>query len=718
DSSKFDSKQTSAGFNVSLCIPPVCYGASTAGLNVAQSKIKGDFLSVIEQSGIKAGDGGFQVSVGGNTDLKGGVLSSSQAAIERGLNGLLTASLTASELHNKDEHDASGFALSGSVSGNLGDQSGAKEGKQADARDSKKVPGAGGGFGSDSGSQSSVTRSGISGGVILITDQARQAASGKDVAAVLAGIATDVTTENAASQSGVLAKDWDAKQLQKEVDAQIAITQEFSRQAPKQIAKFADEQRAAILAQGGTEEEANKWGEGGVYRVALHAVSGGLTGGLAGAAGSAAVASGAKLLNTMQDEVELALRQQGLSADAAKMLAQGLAEATSLSIGAVAGGGAGAAAALGTDTNNRQLHPNERKWAKDNAKKYQQYLADKMGESISAEDAYQRLLSAGYAIVDNAAQKGGKSDVSALQYISENKTAGLFFATAAERTSPFLSGNTDGSWSPEMAARFGQKTPGESASRAVTKAIDYLGKPCGDNCGSKFDAIAAAIDLLEKASVLYQDDPGSINVIDRQINQLKAGITQNEIAKGAAQSISEMDKAVAEILLSSSSRVVAKVMLEERLNVISIIQELKDMRLSLPSSARNGGNMGLAQIEISGLPSRMAASSKIETPTANQFSNGFVGRVPETFPSFSVPISTGDVLVDRAIDSEAKILNNIAIQLGDNFSIRGKINLLTERPPCPSCSSVIDLFRVRYPNITLNIFDNNGVVLRPPKKGK
>ena len=57
---------------MSLCIPPFCYGASSVGGSVSKSKAKGDFASVTEQSGIKAGDGGFQINVTGNTDLQAG----------------------------------------------------------------------------------------------------------------------------------------------------------------------------------------------------------------------------------------------------------------------------------------------------------------------------------------------------------------------------------------------------------------------------------------------------------------------------------------------------------------------------------------------------------------------------------------------------------------------------------------------------------------------
>jgi filamentous hemagglutinin len=51
----------------------------------------------------------------------------------------------------------------------------------------------------------------------------------------------------------------------------------------------------------------------------------------------------------------------------------------------------------------------------------------------------------------------------------------------------------------------------------------------------------------------------------------------------------------------------------------------------------------------------------------------------------------------RDVDSEAKVLNNVAAQLGDNPSAKGTINLLTERAPCASCSNVIQQFSGEVP---------------------
>jgi filamentous hemagglutinin len=47
-----------------------------------------DHPSVQEQSSIRAGTGGFQLVVYGNSDLKGAVVSSGQEAIDAGNNSL------------------------------------------------------------------------------------------------------------------------------------------------------------------------------------------------------------------------------------------------------------------------------------------------------------------------------------------------------------------------------------------------------------------------------------------------------------------------------------------------------------------------------------------------------------------------------------------------------------------------------------------------------
>uniref|UniRef100_UPI001FC7BC44 hemagglutinin repeat-containing protein n=1 Tax=Burkholderia gladioli TaxID=28095 RepID=UPI001FC7BC44 len=107
DKDHYDSKQQSAGISASVCAPPLCTGKSSVAGSVGQTKMNSDYASVIEQSGIKAGDGGFQVDVKGNTDLKGGVVASSDKAVQDNLNKLTTSTLTHSDIENHASYDAS-----------------------------------------------------------------------------------------------------------------------------------------------------------------------------------------------------------------------------------------------------------------------------------------------------------------------------------------------------------------------------------------------------------------------------------------------------------------------------------------------------------------------------------------------------------------------------------------------------------------------------------
>ncbi|MEQ9480925.1 deaminase domain-containing protein [Coleofasciculus sp. F4-SAH-05] len=63
----------------------------------------------------------------------------------------------------------------------------------------------------------------------------------------------------------------------------------------------------------------------------------------------------------------------------------------------------------------------------------------------------------------------------------------------------------------------------------------------------------------------------------------------------------------------------------------------------------------------------------------------------------------------RAYDSEYKLLEELASRYAQTPEIQGTVNLVTERPPCVSCSYVIEQFRQRFPNIALNINDVNTV---------
>ncbi|MBB3214891.1 hypothetical protein FHW67_004215, partial [Herbaspirillum sp. Sphag1AN] len=87
----------------------------------------------------------------------------------------------------------------------------------------------------------------------------------------------------------------------------------------------------------------------GLRRIALHTISGAMTGGLAGAAGAA----GSSL-------AMIALTEQLGKTDLPDVLKQGLAQIAAGAIGAAAGGNAGMASAVNVEANNRQLHQSEK----------------------------------------------------------------------------------------------------------------------------------------------------------------------------------------------------------------------------------------------------------------------------------------------------------------------------------------------------------------------
>jgi hypothetical protein len=168
---------------------------------------------VYEQSGIRAGDGGFQIKVAGNTDLKGAVISSTEAAY--GLNSLNTATLTQSEIANHAEMEASSIGLCGSATvGGTGGNGG--KGAGAGGLDLMNLgkSGLGGGLAGVaviSGSGASTTRSGISAGTIIITDEAAQlAATGKTAAETIA--ATNRAVATGVDTSGRLDNNFDLQE--------------------------------------------------------------------------------------------------------------------------------------------------------------------------------------------------------------------------------------------------------------------------------------------------------------------------------------------------------------------------------------------------------------------------------------------------------------------------------------------------------------------------
>jgi filamentous hemagglutinin len=82
DRATYSEKSESASAGVSLCIPPLCFGASSISGGAGKTEIDSTYASVREQSAIRAGDGGFDVATQGKTKLVGGAITSTQAAVD------------------------------------------------------------------------------------------------------------------------------------------------------------------------------------------------------------------------------------------------------------------------------------------------------------------------------------------------------------------------------------------------------------------------------------------------------------------------------------------------------------------------------------------------------------------------------------------------------------------------------------------------------------
>ncbi len=100
-------RQNTSGFGLS--IPVYGAGSVSGSVSNAQQKSNSNYQSVFQQSGIAAGDGGFDIKVSGNTDLKGAAITSTAAASD---NHLVTQTLSTSDLQNSSQASASSSGIS------------------------------------------------------------------------------------------------------------------------------------------------------------------------------------------------------------------------------------------------------------------------------------------------------------------------------------------------------------------------------------------------------------------------------------------------------------------------------------------------------------------------------------------------------------------------------------------------------------------------------
>lgn len=102
DSNNYKESNKSVGASVGLGSNKAVSGSASVG------KIDSKYESVIEQSGIYAGKDGFEINVGENTDLKGGIISSTADADK---NKISTGTLTFEDIQNKADYKAGGAGI-------------------------------------------------------------------------------------------------------------------------------------------------------------------------------------------------------------------------------------------------------------------------------------------------------------------------------------------------------------------------------------------------------------------------------------------------------------------------------------------------------------------------------------------------------------------------------------------------------------------------------
>ncbi|RPE03238.1 filamentous hemagglutinin N-terminal domain-containing protein, partial [Candidatus Pantoea deserta] len=281
DTDNYQSKQQSASGGFSLT-----WGTGgSIGLSLSSSKVNSEYASVGDQSGLFAGDGGYDVFVGNHTQLNGAVIASTADAAN---NRLSTGTLGWDSIDNHAEYHASSasFGFSGGYDNSL-------------------APGqrfAGGGLPTlvnMSDSASGTTRSAIAKGAITVRDAQHQA---QDVA----GLSRD--TENA---NGHIDKIFDKEKVAnqmafaqgaeelagrvvgdiKELKLKAAEKETSDRlllEHPEYARYTKDQLSALAQSDPGYKAVAEQWGTGGTYTMVATAVAGALGGLSAGNLGAAA----------------------------------------------------------------------------------------------------------------------------------------------------------------------------------------------------------------------------------------------------------------------------------------------------------------------------------------------------------------------------------------------------------------------------------------------
>ena len=279
-------------------------GGVTGSYN--QGKTNSTYASVTEQAGIFAGEGGFDITVGGNTDLKGAVIASDATPDK---NKLSTDTLTFSGIENKAEYSASSTGV------NLDTR------KTADAKDAGLTPAIGT---KATGDADSITKSAIAEGTIEVrngdtnlNNLSRDTANSLNALGKIFDKKTVAEQQELAKVFGEVAYKIVGDIAQKHQEkAYIAnsLADSYEKQAQEyrdagELEKAAESEKLATQYKE-IGQKSSSWNEGGTSITALHALVGGLMAEMgggsfaSGAVGAGATEASRNLLKDLEPDLQ------------------------------------------------------------------------------------------------------------------------------------------------------------------------------------------------------------------------------------------------------------------------------------------------------------------------------------------------------------------------------------------------------------------------------
>jgi len=430
DTSNYADRQSSVSGGLSYTFGA---GGFSGSMSASRTKIDSNFDAVGQQTGIVAGEGGFNVNVAGHTQLNGAQIASSASEDK---NNLTTGTFGFSNIDNTFESSSSTTGVTLSSGPAIG-------GPQ---------------FAQTSDKESGTTYAAISPASITVrADEATDTDS-------TAGLSRDTSNANQTVQNTFNLR---------ETQNDLAFAQAFGKTATYAVGQAADQLERTNPA---------VFGEGGAGRDAMHAavaaIGAAISGGnIAGAVGGSLTGDAlTALVKPIIDQAVGGLppRSQEAARNALNVV---VATAGGAAAGALAGGSQGALAGAGAASNNelynRQLHPDERQWAERSAMDFAAVYKAQTGQDLTPDQAQSMLLANGYRLVDAAASKGPGGDAVAVAYISQN-AGNLFSATSAEYNNPFLFGMPGSSLSPEQIALGGKRSSGTAGLSMGVNAQGHL----------------------------------------------------------------------------------------------------------------------------------------------------------------------------------------------------------------------------------------------------